>query len=807
MKKVNKVSLVAVLAAGLIVSACAKSAPSKYTYHTWATSLGNNWNPHTWETNADDSLLGYISSPFVDMAPLDTTAESWQWVYEMATEVVDVSASHKADLAKYHVEAPEDDEDLVGYVYDIKLNTNAKWEEKQIDKKVYGGKNITADDYIESFKLLLDPARKNYRANLYYSGESAVAGGNQFYNNDAKGTFNPISFADYDEAVAALEGGLEIYIDVWDFWGAEGYIDEDGNECSQYLSLTDTTVYDCAEGWADEAESDAFTASSIFEYYGPSYFDYMILTTYEENWGYGKTFEETVGLEKVDSSTIRYYLATPLDWNYFMTSLTSTWLVNVDLYKDLSKEGDTGLIESKYGTSLDTTLSYGPYKLVSYQDAKQAKYTQNENWYGWEKKGGALVSTTNFKVNGEYQRQYQTTDIVIDVLDQAAAKLAFERGDLNEYTPTAEEMSGYTLSSQLYQVDETYTMSFFFDTNLEDLKAMDLAETNKNGVVLSNLAFRKAFSLAIDRADWVTNTEGYKPAYSLMNSLYYYDIYNDPTSQYRKTDQAMKAIVDLYGVEYGEGKLYPTLKDAYDSITGYNLNEAKALFKQACDELVAAGLYTAGQEVKFKVAYKKGQLESSDFAQIDALNKYLEAAREGSGFGKITLEALGKLEDRYGDVGERGTYAIGYGAWGGAAFYPFRNLDVYMDPSKYSLHEGRCWDPTTETFTLNVNGTDVTLTYQQWAASLSGAGQYANASNETKLDILSALEKEFLGKYYRIPLAGSCSCFLLGYQQHYFTEKYNIMYDFGGFRLMVYDYNDAQWANYVSSQGGQLNYK
>ena len=801
--KTSKLLILTALASSLVLSACDTGPAKKYTYRTWSTALGSKWDPFTWETSADSSMLGYVSDAFVGFAPLDTEKASWQWTYDLATKVTDVSNDHKDEFAKYHINA-DTSADLTGkgYVYDIELRKGNKWETKTVGDKTYGGTEIKADDYVESFKLLLDPARKNYRANLYYSGESAVAGGNQYYNNDQERVYASVAYADPAAVAAAQAAGTPVYIDVWDFWGAEGYTDAEGKECPQWLDITDETVY-------GEAQEDAFSAALVWATYGTPYFSYFKFAKASDNWGYGKKYEETVGMYKVNDYTIRYFLETPEDINYFLTHLTSTWLVNLDLFNDLSYDDETtGLKLSKYGTDFNTTISYGPYKMASYQEGKQVTYTQNENWYGWEKQfNGALLSYTQFEVNGKKQQQYQTTDIVIDVLTQESAKLAFERGELNDYTPTAAELPEYSLSKALYQVDETYTMSFFFDTNLEDLQAMDTAGTNTNGVVMSNYNFRKAFSLAIDRADWVTTTEAYKPAYSMLNSLYYYDIYNNPESQYRKTEQAMKAIVEFYGVEYGPGKTYATLEDAYKSITGYNLTQAQQLFKTACEELVAAGLYTAGQDVKIKVAYKKGALESSDQAQVAAMNKYLEAARQGSGFGKIELEAVGNLKDRYGDVGTRGIYAIGYGAWGGAAFYPFRNFQVYMDPDQYSIHEGRCWDPTTETLTLKVNGSDVTMTYQQWSESMVGNGPYANADFNTKLDILSALEKDFLGKYYRIPLAGSCISSLLGYQQHYFTKEYNIMYDFGGMRLMGYDYDDEAWAAYVAEQGGTLNYK
>ena len=80
MKKTTKRLLSAALAVGMTVSvgvlaaSCGdkgKSGDKSYTYKTSTVSLGTNWNPHTWETNADRSILSYLSSPFVDMSIKD----------------------------------------------------------------------------------------------------------------------------------------------------------------------------------------------------------------------------------------------------------------------------------------------------------------------------------------------------------------------------------------------------------------------------------------------------------------------------------------------------------------------------------------------------------------------------------------------------------------------------------------------------------------------------------------------------------------------------------------------------------------
>ena len=391
-------------------------------------------------------------------------------------------------------------------------------------------------------------------------------------------------------------------------------------------------------------------------------------------------------------------------------------------------------------------------------------------------------------------------------MEADAAKQAFLKGDLTVWSPNADDLLEYATSDNLYKADETYTMSFFFNTGLENLKEMDASKGNTNSVVLSNENFRKAMSLAIDRTDFVAATEGWKPAYALMNTLYYYDIYNDPTTSYRGSEQAMQAVCNLYGVEYGEGKAYATLKDAYESITGYNLTEAKNLMKTACDELVAAGLYKAGEKIVINVGWAKGALTSADEAQITKLEAFFNEAMKDSGFGELDLIAVGNINDRYGDV-PAGEYAIGWGAWGGAAFYPFRNFQVYCDPDQYSIHEAGCWDPTTETLTLTVEGEEVTKTWQEWSGCMVGSGDMADKSFETKLQILAAMEEAYRNFFYRIPLASSTLPFLMSYQVNQYTADYNIMYGFGGIELATFNYTDAEWDAYVAEQGGTLSYE
>ncbi len=794
--------------------------PATYTYRGYTIQLGTNWNRHTWETNYDSGIMGYLESPLATTSIKDSENGIYQWVFVAAKSITDVTKDHKADLEKYKVTLPagKTTADIdKGYVFEIKLNPDMKWE---------NGKAINADTYIYSMKALLDPAMRNYRANLYYSGESAVAGGNTYYNSGAP-LYDPM-VAPYGENEDAdysfdLDKGIadgKVYINV----GTDAitlYSMSLAKLNSEYKMGFDAEVKALSDaanpyGYTKVTKDNLETVkklvngllSGLFGISDPAVQAEVMkeaLWVFNDKYGEKAEYDATVGCYKVDDYTIRYVTQAQIDYNYFLSSCTSNWLVYEDLYEK-GKDTSGALVTTNYATSKETTMSYGPYRIESLQKGKQIVFVQNENYYQFKKQAdGTLYAETDYLVDGKKVQAYKTTKIIIDQMTDEAAKQAFLKGELTEWAPPADQAPNYATSEQLYKVDETYTMSFFFNTNVDDLKEMDKSKGNKNSVVLSNDNFRKAFSLAVDRKDWVTATAGYKPAYALMSNLYFYDVYNDPNSIYRKTDEAMQAICDVYGVKYGTGTPYATLKDAYESINGYNLTEAKKLMKTACDELVAAGLYKAGEEIKIRIAYSGGEMDSSAQSQVTKVNQYLNAAMAGSGFGKITLEGIGSIPDRHAKI-PGGDYAIGYGGWGGAAFYPFRNFQVYCDTEKEKVQELGCWDPATEELTINIKGTDVTMTWQDWSRALVGTGPYANEDFDLKLQVTAIMERELLKKYYRIPLATSTAVSLLSYQVSYYTEEYNIMYDFGGFELLDYNYSDAQWAEYVKKAGGTLKY-
>ena len=108
----------------LPLSSCvADGEVGEYTYRGYTSALGNNWNPHTWETSADRSVLDYLTTPLVSVLP-DGMDGEFRWSYDMASEVRDVTSEAREDLLKYGSQLPDGksvDEVENGYVYEITL--------------------------------------------------------------------------------------------------------------------------------------------------------------------------------------------------------------------------------------------------------------------------------------------------------------------------------------------------------------------------------------------------------------------------------------------------------------------------------------------------------------------------------------------------------------------------------------------------------------------------------------------------------------------------------------------------------------
>lgn len=781
MKKTLKRVLVLALAAAMTLSLAAcggknNEEAAEYTYNVYMEASPTNWNPHTWEMNADSEIMSYIEMGLVDVQ-IAEDGVNFEWVYEMAEDINDITATY-ADKEKWGIT------DDAGRVWEIKLNQNAKWAD---------GTVINADTYVYSMKQLLDPGMKNYRAGNYVDGDSAILGAAGYFNNDLTGQTKYAEATDDTaekyffsaDAVMAntLGDSLAAYIEA-------GYAES-------YPTMAPFEAY-IGQGYVEVTdETKPLLEALAKETCGDDYSWYHMC--FVEDGVYEETPWEEVGLVKVDDYTILYITAIPIDEFNFNTACTSNWIVYEDLY-EAGKSTTGDLTATNYGTSAETYMSFGPYKLASFETDKQFVLEKNDQWYGW--------------TDGKHEGQYQTTKVVYQIVADHNTQLQlFNQGKLDSVALSADDMATYKMSDYLLQTDQTYTFRWIFATDLEALKALEVeANDGSNKRVLSYDDFRKAISYSMDRAKFCAEaTSAYKPAFVLLNSLYYYDIANDTESIYRNTPEAKKAILDVYDVEVTADT---DLDAEVAKITGYDVEAAKALFQSVYEQAKADGNYTDGQNIVINCcASAASDLSAEDKAQEQLMNEFVDAATKGTGFeGKIKFVFECGRTDRYGDVAS-GKIEMIRGAWGGAAFYPFNAMRCYTDATYAGTIQESCgWDPAKDTLDITYDfdgdGTaeTVTDTFLNWSQAVAAGGKLSGDA-ATRLFVLASVESAVVKTYQCIPWASQTECSLYSMKQNMGTTLYNIMYGYGGIRHMTYNFTDAEWEAYVQEQGGTLSYE
>ena len=759
----------------------------EYTYVTYMGKEGTTWNPHAWETNADDIFSAYVFPSFVASIPAEDGG--FEWFFEAATGIEDVTADY-AGSEDWVV--PEDATE--NYVYKIKLREGVAWED---------GTEIDADAYIYSMQQLLDPTMKNYRANTYYNGASALQGARDYYESDKAGEIKYLS-----PLSGSVEEGTTLYFSTElpvEAFGAS--LEASEENYGSYYEVDGVNIVDKYKGQGvievtEEVQADLVALAGNL--YSDPENDWVELAQVEDGVYRDQDFSY-VGLLKGDNDyELIYILDQPSTEFYFLSSLTGNWIVHEELY-EAGKSTVEDLVATDYATDAETTISFGPYRLVSYEPGRQMRLERNESFYGYSLP--------------EWDNMYQADNIVYEIIDDPNTALQlFNSGQLDDVALDATTIENYRFSDYLVMADNSYTFRFVFATDPASLESLEAeAGDGSNKQVLQYTDFRKAISLSLNRTEIAQQTTaGNKPGFFLFNSLYYYDVENDPASIYRNSAQGMKVVLDLYGIEYDENATAEELQPIYDSVSGYDVEEASTLFQSVYDQAIADGTYTDGQKIVLNVMISAAaSLAPDSTRQMDLVNDMITAATEGTGFeGLITVNYQTGAEDRYGDIARGQREAI-IGAWGGAAFYPFSTVRVYVDADYMggleNIHESNGWDPSTVELTLTYDWdgtgeTEQTRTLTGWSQSINGAGDYAT-DPDISLYILSRLELAILESYQNIPIYTGTDVQLHSQKLDYYTYEYNIMYAFGGLRLYEFNYDDVAWAEYVEDQGGELNYE
>lgn len=749
-----------------------------YTYNDYIAGTTNmKWGTVNWETNEDSYVLSKITSGFYNFY-LNDTKDGWAIGCDMASELpVDVTSDY---VGSYGIEEGD-----TAKAWKITLNPDACWED---------GTPINADSYIYSYQQLLDPIMLNRRADSLYAGDFQIYGAKN-YVYQGRTSFNALgeSVEDY-----LANGGDEsqLYVDVTSFWNVTA---EDG---SQYVSITDETpIRD--EAVEDENADEAYVSGKyLYETYlapgapnADNAADYVgTMQAYESDYSF-----DNVGIFKTGDYEIVFVTTSPVaspDY-YVPYNLSSTYLVYEDLWESCktyfnsngdqvdADSDDIASITTNYGTSAETTMSFGPYRLDYFELDKQITFTRNDNWFGYK--------------DGKHTGMYQADNISCQVIaEQSTALLAFLNGEIDNVSLVASDMSTYGSSDYIRYTPQSYTTKLTFNT--------DLAKTTERGTqILTNLNFRKAFSYAIDRNTFAASyTSAGTAGFGMLNNLYVYDPYTGAT--YRDSEGAKEALCNLYGMTWGEDGDYEDLDEAYEAITGYDITYAQSLMQQAYDECVADGLYDGESNVEIEL--RVYQSDDVYVQMFNYLNSCLQAACEGTGFeGKVSMKMV--VDADYYETNYSGGADMIFTTWGGATYSPWTVLyECYCDASDGSGQQMEYgFDTSAINVVIDVDGATFTQPLQTWALWADGdvntvltsddgsvtLDAFADYSYDTEAEIYGKLEYALLSYYTTTPLYYRNSGSLVSQKGDYAVTQYVDLVEFGGIEYYTFDYDDTEW--------------
>lgn len=779
----------------------------EYTYNDFITATTSmNWNPLSWETNDDSYVLGYLSAGFYDYQ-LNDDATGWEVVCEMAAALpVDVTEEY---VGQYGVQAGEK-----GKAWKIALNQDAKWE---------NGTPITSADYIYSMKQQLDPKQLNRRADSYYGGDFSfynaknyLYGGSFAYaSNVISANYGPEEYYTADQVTkdeatgqyivdgkyvgfALNNGGSWSSNSLADYFNA-GYIVANVDDY-EVLKGAVATGYNKLAGWIPATDETVLAIQNVVaelhgfadvEAYAAAAGDYAY-QEYQEFCYYGSEmpvldFEE-VGLVAVDDYTIVIVIENELlnPGFYLPYYLSSTWLVNEQLYESCWKQTPDGL-QNEYMTSTSTSISYGPYVLSYFEGDKQITFTRNRNWYGY--------------YDGKHEGQYQTDTISCQVIkDHKTQILAFEQGTIDAVGLDSDDIKKYGGSNYLVYTPESYTTKFTINTDYAALTARETAGINKR--ILTVKDFREAFSLCIDRTAFTTQfTAAAAPGYGLLNYMYHAILEDGSEACYRNVPAAKEALVNLYGIEYGEGKDYATLDEAYTAITGYDMEKAKAKMKAAYEYAVANNLYADGETIKIR--FSVYQADDIYVQMYEYVKGQLNEAAVGTPLeGKIELEMF--VDADYYNTLYAGKTDVIFSTWGGATYGALTLLaQCYCDDYTGNGNQMELGFNTDVYFVeFAIDGTTYKFSIKKWADWLNGTVQLEGLQHNSaypvavKMDLTAALEEAYLAQYCAIPLYYRQGASLHSQKINYGSDTYINLIGFGGLRHITYNYTDAEWETY-----------
>ena len=827
LKSVLALVLCLMLGVSMFSASAEQVAPKQAEYNTTTQVMPSNWNEFTYSDNNDTQIMSYIGSSFFEydykfeddkkfnedgsVNKEGVVSGAYTVNFSAATKLEDVTATVEGKWGYTEEQKAEG-----GYAWKITLRDDLKWDD---------GTPITAEDFVYSMKELLDPAFMNFRANTYYDTLMIKNSKVYFFQNE-EGTYESLGSQGYASVQAAIDAGETLYANAWNMWGAAGYKDAEGNECPEYLAITDETVYNNAAG--DDPVSGAFLYQNYGAYLEPGTgYD---ATIYRENTNRDVAWDR-VGIYAIPEENAvvlcldKAYSFLKEDGSlsvwapYYFSSLP---LVKKDLYATckIAPAAGATLWTTNYNSSLETTASWGPYKLAEFEAGSHFKLVKNENWYGWNLE--------------QYKNQYNITAINTRKVEEFSTRwMGFLNGTYDDATLQTENVAEY-LDSKYVSFTSTDTGTFGMQLFSDLTKLKNSA--NNNGI-LAIQEFRHAFNLGLNRSDIIEKIwpGSAVPCFGLLNVAYYYDIENSPEledgGQYRNAITAKEGILRAYGYEQDEDGFWSTgdmtgmdTEEAYETLTGYNPVLAKEKMKEAI-AILTADPEKYGYDATKNITLVYGSSSDTDKQRFRAnyLQEILDGLTEGTELeDKIDVVFDASAGAQWAEAFRSGATQIGFGyGFSGNAFNPFDIVGAFVNPDD-DLNYHMYWDTSAIDMTMTMPegdyegaGETITMSVQNWYYCLNGLAETEKQAKtynwgegfapvETRLMILSALEELTIKESRSVMLIANSGGSFLGAKFSNFAEEEHTFMGFGGLRYMEVNYTDAEWADYVAANNNDL---
>ncbi|MBR2848252.1 MAG: hypothetical protein IKB87_02210 [Clostridia bacterium] len=841
LRSILSVVLCLVLVAATFVGCNKNEIPSadlkQAAYNTTTSVMPSNWNEFTYADNNDTQIMSYIGSSFFEYDYKFENDEkfnkdgtinkdaivpgAYTTNYSAATKLEDVTSTVDAKWGYTDAQKEEG-----GYAWKITLRDDLKWDD---------GTAITAADFEYSMQQLLDPAFMNFRANTYYD-TLMIKNSKAYFFQNQEGTYETVASQGYSKNQDVLDAGVDLYVRPTDlFSGLEGFQDEQGNPMPEWIKVNDTWYATADDFTKGTVKDNGISGKWIYDTYNAAYLEVgasyaSSVAVYVENTVRDVKWED-VGIYAVEGENAivlcldKAYSFLKEDGSlsvwapYYFSSLPVVHKAKYEASKIAPADGAT-LWTSNYNSSLETTASWGPFKLTEFEAGSHYKLEKNENWYGWNL--------------DQYKNQYNITAINCRKVEEFATKwMGFLNGTYDDAALQTENVADYLDSKYVYFTStSTGTFGMQLYSNLNVLKNSE----NNNGI-LAIQEFRHAFNLALNRSDIVEKIwpGTAVPCFGLVNVAYYYDIENSPEledgGQYRNATVAKEGILRAYGFtqdadgKWSNGDLTAlSTDDAYDALTGYNPTLAKQKMQEAIDILLANPA-EYGYDATKNITLIYGSSSDTDKQRFRA--NYLQEVLDGLTVGTVLEDKIDVVFDasagaQWAEAFRTGATQIGFGyGFSGNAFNPFDIIGAFVNPDD-DLNYHMYWDTSAIDLTLTMPAGDyegagetITMSVQNWYYCLNGLAATENQAKtynwgegfapvEARLLILSALEEIAIKESRSVMLIADGGGSFLGAKFSYFSEDEHTFMGFGGLRYIEVNYTDAEWADYVAANNNDL---